>query len=154
MYVFVCVFACVPIYIRVLETLDRVANAFPVENRTVAEEDNVVVEVVSMMQSALELNGFSTNLLGRGNAVILPPALFRRFNMQPAARITTVSINNRNLLQPHNGNRLRGNILSVNVDVGDLSGLGNDERIQLNFVRVRAMQLLDYPVSVYMIQSV
>ena len=108
-----------------------------------------------MMQSALELNGFSTNLLGRGNAVILPPALFRRFNMQPATRITTVSINNRNMLRPRNrNNRLRGNILSVNVDVGDLSGLGNDERIQLNFVRVRAMQLLDYPVSVYMIQSV
>ena len=104
------------------------------------KEDNVVVEVVSMMQSALELNGFSTNLLGRGNAVFLPPALFRRFNMQPATRITTVSINNRNLLRPRNrNNRLRGNILSVNVDVGDLSGLGIDERIRLNFGRVRAI---------------
>ena len=104
------------------------------------KEDNVVVEVVSMMQSALELNGFSTNLLGRGNAVILPPALFRRFNMQPATRITTVSINNRNMLRPRNrNNRLRGNILSVNVDVGDLSGLGIDERIRLNFGQVRAI---------------
>ena len=46
--------------IRVLETLDRVADAIPVmENETLVQE-NVVVEVVTRSQTTLQQNGLTT----------------------------------------------------------------------------------------------
>ena len=130
--------------IRVLETLDRVADAVPVmgDMPFVLVRENVVVEVVARSQTALQQNGLTTTQLGGGNMVELPTALLSMLSM-PASliRITIVSINNRNLVPPRTRNNLlRGNIISVNLNVSeDLSNLGNDQRIRLTFDRVCIM---------------
>ena len=130
--------------IRVLQTLDRVADAVPVMDDIpfVLVRENVVVEVVAKSQTALQQNGLTTTQLGGGNMVELPAALFSLPSM-PATliRITIVSINNRNLVPPRTRNNLlRGNIISVNLNVSeDLSNLRNDQRIRLTFDRVCIM---------------
>ena len=133
----------VPVNIRALETLDRVADAIPVmdEMSFVQVRENVVVEVVARSQTALQQNGLTTTQLGGGNMVELPTALFSLPSIPATLRISAVSINNRNLVPPRTRNNLlRGNIISVNLNVPEgLSNLGNDQRIRLTFTRVCIM---------------
>ena len=139
---FVCMCVCVCVNIRVLETLDQVAGAILVmENETLVQE-NVVMEVVARSQTTLQQNGLTTTQLGGGNMVELPAALFSLPSIPATLRISAVSINNRNLVPPRTRNNLlRGNIISVNLNVpGGLSNLGNDQRIRLTFQRVCIMQ--------------
>ena len=125
---------------RVLNTFDRVAGAIPVTDKmpVVQVEDNVVVEVVARRLATLQQNGVTTTGLGSGNMVVLPPSLFNLLNI-PDIRITAVSINNRNLLPPRSPNsRLRGNIISVNLNTaGGVSNLSPDQRIRLTLNQVR-----------------
>ena len=137
-YVCVCVCFCVN---RVLETLDRTAGAIPViENAMpfVIVERNVVVEVVVRGRAALQQSGLTTTGLRGRNRVVLPPTLFSLSDVPDTPRFTAVSINNRNLLRPRaQNNRLRGNIISVNLNVpGGLRNLRNDQRIQITINRV------------------
>ena len=134
----------VHVNIRALETLDRVADAIPVmdEMPFVQVGENVVVEVVARSQTALQQNGLTTTQLGGGNMVELPAALFSLPSIPAIPRFTAVSINNRNLVPPRTRNNLlRGNIISVNLNVFEgLSNLENDQRIRLTFQRVCIMQ--------------
>ena len=134
----VCVCFCVN---RVLEALEQTAGAINVtENEvpTLIGGSNVVVEVVARRRAALQESGLSTTGLRGGNRVVLPPALFSLPNVPNATRFNVISINNRNLIPPRaQNNRLRGNIISVTLNVpGGLSNLRNDERIQIIFDRV------------------
>ena len=133
---------CVSMDARVLQTVDRVADAIPVlENNTVVvgEEGNVMVEVVNMTQATLQQIGLTTTQLGGGNVVTLPPTLFSQPTIPPSVKLTAASINNRNLLPPLNANnRLRSNIMSVNLNVpGPLRNLRSNEQIRFNFNHVR-----------------
>ena len=126
---------------RVLETLDRTAGAIPVmENAMpfVIVERNVVVEVVVRGRADLQQSGLTTTGLRGGNRVVLPAELFSFPDVPDTPRFTAVSINNRNLLRPRaQNNRLRGNIISVNLNVpGGLRNLRNDQRIQITINRV------------------
>ena len=126
--------------IRVLDTLDRVAGATIVmgEMPVVQVEENVVMEVVVRRRAALQQSGVTTSGLRGGNRVVLPPTLFSFPDVPDTPRFTTVSINNRNLILPRaQNNKLRGNIISVNlVTTGSIRNLRNDQRIQLTFNRV------------------
>ena len=111
---------CLCVNIRVLNTLDRVAGAIIVmdEMPVVQVEENVVMEVVVRGRAALQQSGLSTTGLRGGNRVVLPSALFSLLDVPDTPRFTAVSINNRNLLRPRaQNNRLRGNIISVNLNV-------------------------------------
>ena len=111
-----------------------IVNAVPF----VIVERNVVVEVVARRRADLQLSGLSTSGLEGRNRVVLPPTLFSFPNVPDTPRFTAVSINNRNLLRPRaQNNRLRGNIISVNLNVpGGLRNLRNDQRIQITINRV------------------
>ena len=134
----VCVCFCVN---RVLEALEQTAGAINVTENgvpTLIEGSNVVVEVVVMRRAALK-NGLPTTRLRGGNRVMLPQALlFSLRNVTNTIRFNVISINNRNLIPPRaQNNRLRGNIISVTLNVpGGLSNLSNAERIQISFDRV------------------
>jgi len=138
---------------RVLETLDRTAGAIPVmENAMpfVIVERNVVVEVVVRGRADLQQSGLTTTGLRGGNRVVLPAELFSFPDVPDTPRFTAVSINNRNLLRPRaQNNRLRGNIISVNLNVpGGLRNLRNDQRIQITINRVCiAPDTLQYATS-------
>ena len=130
--------------IRVLETLDRVAGATLVmdEMPLIQVEENVVMEVVVRGRAALQQSGLTTTGLRGGNRVILPAALFNFPGVPDTPRFTAVSINNRNLIRPRaRNNRLRSNIISVNLNVpGGLRNLGTDQRIRLTFSRVSFLE--------------
>ena len=143
MSLYMCMLCCVCINIRVLETLDRVADAVPVMDDMpfVEMRKNVVVHVVTRSKTALQQNGLTTIRLGGGNMVELTAALCSLTNIPATLRITTVSINNRNLVPPRTRNNLlRGNIISVNLNVSKgLTNMGNDQCIRLTFDRVCIM---------------
>jgi len=130
--------------IRVLETLDRVAGATLVmdEMPLIQVEENVVMEVVVRGRAALQQNGLTTSGLRDGNRVMLPSTLFSFPGVPDTPRFTAVSINNRNLIRPRaRNNRLRSNIISVNLNVpGGLRNLGTDQRIRLTFSRVSFLE--------------
>ena len=132
-----CVSFCVN---RVLEALEQTASA--IENETQIARSNVVVEVLVMMRADLQRTGLNIIGLGGGNRVMLPPALFSLPNVPNTTRLNVISINNRNLIRPRaRNNRLRSNIISVNLNVpGGLRNLGTDQRIRLTFSRVSFLE--------------